>query len=76
MRAIVEMPLEDAGRIHTLFADIDDTLTTDGRLLKPAPIRRWSDFWTRKHCCSSHHRPTRWLVRYDCADVARFRRCR
>ena len=32
MRAIVEMPLEDAGRIHTLFADIDDTLTTDGRL--------------------------------------------
>jgi HAD superfamily hydrolase (TIGR01484 family) len=32
MRAIADMPVEDAGRISTLFADIDDTLTNDGRL--------------------------------------------
>lgn len=32
MRPIVEMPLEAASRIKVLFADIDDTLTNDGRL--------------------------------------------
>jgi HAD superfamily hydrolase (TIGR01484 family) len=32
MRPIVDMPVEAASRIKVLFADIDDTLTTDGRL--------------------------------------------
>ncbi|WP_150526607.1 HAD family hydrolase [Roseibium sediminis] len=32
MRAICEMPIEIAAGIHTVFADIDDTLTTHGRL--------------------------------------------
>ncbi|MEX2744527.1 HAD-IIB family hydrolase [Rhizobium mongolense] len=32
MRAISDMPADAASRITTLFADIDDTLTNDGRL--------------------------------------------
>ena len=32
MRAVADMPIETARSVTTLFADIDDTLTTDGRL--------------------------------------------
>jgi HAD superfamily hydrolase (TIGR01484 family) len=32
MRPLSEMPRETAARVHTLFSDIDDTLTTHGRL--------------------------------------------
>lgn len=32
MRPLAEMPLETAARVHVVFADIDDTLTHDGRL--------------------------------------------
>lgn len=32
MRAVAEMPIDVAARITVLFADIDDTLTNDGRL--------------------------------------------
>lgn len=32
MRPLTEMPREVAARIHTVFADIDDTLTTHGQL--------------------------------------------
>lgn len=32
MRAVTDMPLETARRVTVLFADIDDTLTIDGRL--------------------------------------------
>jgi len=36
MRPIAEMPLEIAANIQVVFADIDDTLTTDGRLTAEA----------------------------------------
>ena len=32
MRPLSEMPASVAAGIHTLFSDIDDTLTTEGRL--------------------------------------------
>ncbi len=32
MRPLKDMPADVAGAIHTVFSDIDDTLTTDGRL--------------------------------------------
>lgn len=36
MRALADMPLDVAGRIGVVFADIDDTLTNEGRLGAPA----------------------------------------
>lgn len=36
MRPIAEMPAETAANIRVLFADIDDTITTDGRLTAAA----------------------------------------
>lgn len=36
MRPLTDLPLEIAARIEVVFADIDDTLTTDGRLTAAA----------------------------------------
>lgn len=36
MRPLAEMPRAVAAAIHTVFSDIDDTLTTDGQLTVPA----------------------------------------
>jgi hypothetical protein len=36
MRPLAEMPTSIAAGIHTVFSDIDDTLTTDGQLTVPA----------------------------------------
>jgi HAD superfamily hydrolase (TIGR01484 family) len=36
MRPLSEMPAATAAGVHTVFSDIDDTLTTEGRLTVPA----------------------------------------
>ncbi len=36
MRALSELPSAVAAQLHTVFSDIDDTLTTDGQLTPPA----------------------------------------
>ena len=42
MRALNELPRTVAAGMHTVFTDIDDTLTTDGQLTCHRPTRRWT----------------------------------
>ena len=67
--------LRPAGPIRGLFFDIDDTLTTDGRLTAGAygALERLRDAGLTR---GADHRPSRRLVRPHRADVAGRRRGR
>lgn len=70
MRAVAEMPTEIAARITVLFADIDDTLTNEGRL--PAAAYDAVERLTEEGISVAPitGRPAGRLVRYDRAYVA------
>ncbi len=67
MRPITEFPPERAAKITTVFADIDDTLTTDGRLPAAAYSALEQLFDAGFHVAPITGRPAGW-----CDMIARF----
>ncbi len=67
MRPISEFPAETAARITTVFADIDDTLTTEGRLPAVAYHALEDLFNAGLHIAPITGRPAGW-----CDMIARF----
>ncbi|HFC05233.1 MAG TPA: HAD-IIB family hydrolase [Rhizobiales bacterium] len=67
MRPISQMPLQTAAAITTVFADIDDTLTTDGRLPASAYQALEDLFEAGFHIAPVTGRPAGW-----CDMIARF----
>ncbi|HFC04538.1 MAG TPA: HAD-IIB family hydrolase [Rhizobiales bacterium] len=67
MRPISQFPDEDAARITTVFADIDDTLTTDGRLPGDAYLALEQLYQAGFNVAPVTGRPAGW-----CDMIARF----
>ncbi len=67
MRPISEFPVADAARITTVFTDIDDTLTTDGRLPAAAYAALENLHNAGFHVAAITGRPAGW-----CDMIARF----
>ena len=67
MRPITEFPIVDAAKITTVFTDIDDTLTTDGRLPADAYAALENLHDAGFHVAAITGRPAGW-----CDMIARF----